>query len=80
MAQESEAYKAEKRALSLDERNITKTEVTITEDGMMVSRLLGSKLFYIILAYDLEITQIKFYMELSDDHFKRFSVNWAKMS
>ncbi len=71
---------AEKRALSLDERNITKTDVTITEDGMMVSRLLGSKLYYIVLAFDLEIMQIKFYMELQDDNFKRFSVNWSKIS
>lgn len=70
----------DKNALSLAERNITKTEVTITENGMMVSRLIGSKLYYVILAYDLEITQIKFYMEQPDSLFMRLSENWSKFS
>ena len=68
----------EKRNLSLDEKNITKTEVTITDKGMMVSRLTGSKLYHVILAYDLEIIQIKFYMEQSDEDFKRFCTSWSK--
>lgn len=77
---ENNAQTMEKQALSLDERNITKTEVTMVENGMMVSRLLGSKLYHVTLALDLEITQIKFYMEQVDDDFKRFSVNWASMN
>ena len=68
----------ERRALSLEERNITKTEVTIVEQGMMVSRLLGSKMYHVVLALDLEITQIKFYMEQTDNDFKRFCTSWSK--
>ncbi len=68
-----------KRALSLAEKNITKTEVTLTSNGVMFSRLLGSTLYYAVVALDLEMAQVKFYLELSDDMFVRFSENMNKL-
>ena len=64
-----------KRNLSLEERNITKSEVTLIEGGVMVSRLLSSVLYYVEIGFDLEVVQLKFYFELNDDEFKRYSVN-----
>ncbi len=68
-----------KRNLSLKEQNVTKTEVTLIANGVMFSRLLGSTLYYAIVSFDLEMIQVKFYMELSDDLFVRFSENLAKL-
>ena len=70
----------EQRALSLAEKNITKTEVTLVNGGIMVSRLIGSTLYYAIIGLELEMAQLKFYMELEDHLFIRFSVNLAKMN
>ena len=64
-----------KRNLSLEERNITRSEVTLIEGGVMVSRLLSSVLYYVEIGFDLEVVQLKFYFELNDDEFKRYSVN-----
>lgn len=69
----------EKRALSLAERNITKTEVSLTTNGIMFSRLLGSTLYYAVVSYELEMIQVKFYLELTDDLFIRFSENLSKL-
>ena len=70
----------EKQAMSLAERNITKTEVTLVSDGIMVSRLIGSTLYYAIIGLELEMAQMKFYLELEDHLFIRFSVNLAKLN
>ena len=70
----------EKQALSLAEKNITKTEVTLVSGGIMVSRLIGSTLYYAIIGLELEMAQLKFYMELEDQLFSRFSENLAKMN
>lgn len=68
----------EQRALSLAEKNITKTEVTLITGGIMLSRLLGAVLYYVELEFEQEIAQLKFYMELTDDIFKKLSVNTNK--
>ena len=69
----------EKRALSLKEQNITKTEVSLVTGGIMFSRLLGSTLYYATVGYELEMIQVKFYLELSDELFIRFSENLSKL-
>ncbi len=68
----------ERRALSLAERNITKTEVSLITGGVMLSRLLGAVLYYVELNLEQEIAQLKFYFELEDMMFIKLSVNRNK--
>lgn len=67
-----------KRALSLAEKNITKTEVTLITHGVMLSRLIGSILYYVELNLEQEIAQLKFYFELEDYMFEKLSVNRSR--
>ena len=70
----------EARNLALNERNITKTEVTLILGGVMLSRLIDSTLYYVEVRAEQDVGQIVFYLNLKDDLFIKLSVNTHKQT
>jgi len=63
-----------KEDVKIYNKEISDSKVTLIENGILVSRLINSKLLYVELDNEALISQLSFYMSIEDDYFKRFAM------